>query len=105
MLYEVITQDGEWLFYKELHDLTSAEFTDRINRYNQAIANHMLAQAQAAGGPLLSYTDSYRTTRQNRTLVGIKSYPMSPFTEKADMDALLDCVYAAKQQVDKGGQL
>jgi len=95
-------QDGEWLFKKELHDLTSAEFTDKINRYNQAIANRMLEQAQSAGGPIISYTDSYRTTKEQRTLVGIKSYPMSPFTEKVDMDTLLDCIYTAKLQVDRG---
>ena len=59
-----------------------------------------MQQAETHGTPVISYTDSYKTTREKRMLVGIKSYPMSPFTEREDMDALLDCLYAAKRKVD-----
>jgi L-2,4-diaminobutyrate decarboxylase len=49
---------------------------------------------------MISYTDSYRTTRRKRMLVALKSYPMSPFIEHVHMDELIKDIYQAKDQID-----
>ena len=91
----------ELLFEKELHDITSEEFTGNINEYNQKIAHRMIEEAEQKGTSMVSYTDSYKTTRKKRMILAIKSYPMSPFTDKEHMDVLLKDLYNAKEYVDK----
>jgi L-2,4-diaminobutyrate decarboxylase len=88
---------------RELHDEVPENFSETINQYNRAIAELVLRQAEIDGTPVISYTDSYKTTRKKHDLVGIKSYPMSPFTEKSDMDAVLAQLYLAKDIVDARG--
>ena len=92
--------DGELFFEKELQDRISPEFTEKINRYNREIAEYVLKEAESKGTPIISYTDSYKTSSGNRRLLGIKSYPMSPFTEREDMDAVLEHLYRVKKYVD-----
>jgi L-2,4-diaminobutyrate decarboxylase len=89
------------LFEKELNDLTSEEFTRKINLYNQEIAQCMIEEAETKGTSMVSYTDSYKTTREGRIIVAIKSYPMSPFVDKEHMDELLKDLYRAKEYVDR----
>ena len=96
--------DGELFFEKELHDRVPAEFTEKINRYNNEIAEYVLKQAESGGTPIISYTDSYKTTKEKRMLMGIKSYPMSPFTEKSDMNTMLEHLYRAKEYIDSKGE-
>jgi L-2,4-diaminobutyrate decarboxylase len=95
------SDNGGQLFEKELHDMTSKEFTNTINEYNQNIAQHMIEEAQQKGTSMISYTDSYKATKKERMIVAIKSYPMSPFTDKKHMDLLLEDLYKAKAYVDK----
>ena len=96
-------EQGNLWYQRELHDEVPEEFSEMINRYNRAIAEFVLSEAELAGTPVISYTDSYKTTRKKRALVGIKSYPMSPFTEKVDMDAVIAQLYRAKKVVDEQG--
>ena len=56
--------------------------------------------AERKGTSMLSYTDSYKTTKEKRRLVALKSYPMSPFVDKEHMDELLKDLYKAKEAVD-----
>ncbi|MDL1989076.1 MAG: hypothetical protein LWX08_15835, partial [Deltaproteobacteria bacterium] len=51
------------------------------------------------GTSIVSYTDSYKTTKKERVIVAIKSYPMSPFTDNENMDILLKELYSAKGSV------
>lgn len=88
-------------YERELHDEVPESFSENINRYNREIAEYVLHEAELKGTPVVSYTDSYKTTHKKRNLLGIKSYPMSPFTEKSDMDAVLAQLYKAKQEIDK----
>jgi L-2,4-diaminobutyrate decarboxylase len=94
-------KNGESLFEQELHDKVPKAFTEKINKYNQAIAHKVIEHAESKGTSLISYTDSYRTTQKGRHLVALKSYPMSPFTEKMHMNILLKDLYAAKKAVDR----
>jgi len=87
-------------YERELHDEVPEAFTENMNQYNRAIAEFVLREAELNGTPVVSYTDSYKTTHKKRNLLGIKSYPMSPFTEKSDMDAVLAQLYQAKEAVD-----
>jgi hypothetical protein len=60
----------------------------------------MITKAQKEGTAMISYTDNYKTTRDSRTIVALKSYPMSPFIEKEHMDEMLRQIYKAKEWVD-----
>ena len=97
--------DGGLLFEKELHDITSREFTEQVNKYNQKIAEHMIEKSKTKGTSMVSYTDAYKTTKEERMLVAIKSYPMSPFIDKEHMDILLEDLYRAKAYVDRKGNI
>ncbi len=88
-------------YERELHDEVPQSFTENINQYNREIAEFVLHEAETKGTPVVSYTDSYKTTHQKRNVLGIKSYPMSPFTEKTDMDAVLAQLYKGKREIDK----
>lgn len=93
--------DGKLLFEKEIHDAASGAFTKKINEYNRKIAEHMIERAEQKGTSMVSYTDCYKTTKKKRMIIAIKSYPMSPFTDKEHMDELLKDLYNAKGYVDK----
>jgi glutamate/tyrosine decarboxylase-like PLP-dependent enzyme len=92
-------RDGRLLADKELDDEIAPEYTQSINEYNRQIVEYMQAEIGSAEAALLSYSDSYRTTQQ-RSLVAIKSYPMSPFIEAVHMDEVLAALYQAKEAVD-----
>jgi len=94
---------GKLWYDRELHDQVPASFTDNINQYNRAIAHYVLREAEQHGTPIVSFTESYKTTHEQRNLLGIKSYPMSPFTEESDMDAVLAQLYRAKRAIDAQG--
>ncbi|WMW21964.1 pyridoxal-dependent decarboxylase [Methanolobus mangrovi] len=91
---------GESLYLKEMCDENEEKFTDKVNSYNQRIAQYMIEKAQHEGTAMISYTDNYKTTRLSRTIVALKSYPMSPFVEKEHMDEMLRQIYRAKEWVD-----
>ncbi len=95
--------EGRSLFERELHDLTGREFTGKVNEYNRSIAQRMIREAGENGTSMVSYTDCYKTTREERMIIAIKSYPMSPYTDRKHMDALLEDLYKAKEQVDREG--
>ncbi len=99
------TDAGGLLFENELRDIASQEFTEQVNKYNQKIVEHMIEESKTKGTSIVSYTDSYKTTKKERKLVAIKSYPMSPFTDKMHMDILLEDLYRAKAYVDRNGCL
>ena len=96
-------RDGVLFFEQELHDNVAESFTQHVNVYNQRIAQRMIERAEQEGTSMISYTDSYKTTKHQRTLVALKSYPMSPFTDTAHMDTLLTELYDAKHYVDAQG--
>ncbi len=58
--------DGSLLFERELQDKTDNEFTEKVNLYNQKIAQHMILEAGQKGTSILSYTDSYKTTKKRK---------------------------------------
>ncbi|WP_406660085.1 pyridoxal-dependent decarboxylase [Methanolobus sp. ZRKC3] len=92
--------DGKLLFIKEMRDETEEKFTESINIYNQRIAHYMIERSEQEGTAMISYTDDYKTTWKNRTIVALKSYPMSPFIEKEHMDEMLREIYRAKEWID-----
>lgn len=97
----ITSSDGKILFEEELHDGIDSGYTEWINQYNRAIVERMHENARKSGSSVLSYTDSYKTTRNRRMIVAAKSYPMSPFTQKEDMDQLIIDIYKAKTEVDR----
>jgi glutamate/tyrosine decarboxylase-like PLP-dependent enzyme len=93
-------ESGLRYFDRELHDNIEHTFTQSINEYNQKIAQYMIHKSEQEGTSVISYTDSYKTTKEQRMLVALKSYPMSPFTDTEHMDALLTDIYEAKHYID-----
>lgn len=96
-----LADDGTPLASREIHDLVPADFTVRINDYNRRIAERLIARAEQEGSSMISYTESYKTTREGRTILGLKSFPMSPFMDTKHMDTLVTDIYVAKQAVDQ----
>ncbi len=92
-------KNGEELFDLELHDKLPQSFTERVNKFNVKLAEKMIHEAEQKGSSMISYTDVYRKTRKGRTIVSLKSYPMSPFTEKKHMNMLLKDVWNVKKKV------
>ena len=85
-----------------MNDDISTDIIDihQINLYNKLIVKVMTANAEKEGTTLVSYTDMYRTTKQGKEILAIKSYPMSPFIEKYHMEQLMKDIYQAKKLVD-----
>lgn len=93
--------DGKLLFEKELHNKIDKSFTNEINNYNQKIVDTLYETSFKTGGSFISFTNIYKPTLDNRSILALKSYPMSLFIEKDHMDILLKDLYNAKRIVDK----
>lgn len=91
---------GELLYEKEVHGLISDSFTERINRYNRELAHRMIEASERGEGTMISYTDSYKRAKDKRTIVALKSYPMSPFIRRENMDRLLESIVKAQAEVE-----
>lgn len=94
------TQDAQTLYLKELNDEVPMSFTEQINTYNKLIADTLLQASYQSGGVFISYTSVYKPTKQNRAVLALKSYPMSPFVDKEHMDMLLDELLKIKITID-----
>ncbi len=85
------------------------EFTDptfrkqllEYNEFNRQVYQHVHEEALAGRGVAISQTDCYRHTDYGEPVVALKSYVLSPFSTEAEMQSILDRVYAARQRVEK----
>ena len=84
--------------------MIGSDFTAKTKAYNRPIMGQRQVNAEAPGGAILFYSDSYRTTKKQRRLLAIKSYPMSPFVETRHMDQMLEQRYRAKDMVDDANE-
>lgn len=90
-------ENGELLYKREIHGEISPRFTDEINRYNREVAHRIIETAEKGQGVMVSYTDSYKRAKDRRTIVALKSYPMSPFIGRQNMDRLLESIGEAEK--------
>ena len=93
------TDDGASLFALELAGKLPTAFTKEINEYNQEVGEVLARRAMEEGRAIISYTDCYRTTRSDLTMVALKSYPMSPFVSRRCMEYILEEIREAQLTV------
>jgi glutamate/tyrosine decarboxylase-like PLP-dependent enzyme len=71
------------------------------NEFNRQIYQYVHREALAGRGVAISQTDCYRHTDYGEPVVALKSYVLSPFSDEAEMQSIIDRVLAAKKQVEQ----
>lgn len=70
----------------------------RINSYNKKIVKFLKKRSHTKNSSLLSLSKHYKSTKKGHDIYCIKSYPMSPFITKKDMDKVVkDLLHAQKK--------
>ncbi|MCU0961403.1 MAG: pyridoxal-dependent decarboxylase [Pirellulaceae bacterium] len=69
------------------------------NAYNRRIYQIVHQDALRGEGAVLSMTDCYRETDYGEPIVALKSYIMSPFSDEASIDAILNSIWKARRIV------
>ena len=93
--------DAATAYHRELTDRSYRAELERHNAYNRWIFDWTHAQAMQGKGVLLSWTDAYRhTTAGQARIPAIKSFVMSPWTDRHAMDAVVQQVQEARRQRD-----
>lgn len=74
---------------------------ERHNVYNRLIFDATHARAMRGEGVLLSWTDAYRTTADGQgRIAALKSFVMSPWTDRQAMDTVVRQVLEARQAIE-----
>jgi glutamate/tyrosine decarboxylase-like PLP-dependent enzyme len=71
---------------------------ETVNAFNHRLFEHLRRQALQGKGVLLSWTDDYQMQphRRGPAIAAIKSFIMSPWTDLASVDAVVEQVLAAR---------
>ncbi|NVM04192.1 MAG: aspartate aminotransferase family protein [Candidatus Helarchaeota archaeon] len=85
---------------KELKDPVFAEDLIKYNKYNRKIFDYTVQKAYKGEGVALSFTEAYRHTTYDSSQVisAIKSFIMSPFTNKKSIDKVVEQVLEAREK-------
>lgn len=75
----------------------------RYNGYNRRIFNLIQAEALQGRGVALSMTDCYRETDYGEPIAALKSYIMSPFSDEAYVQDVLESIWRARRIVAEQG--
>jgi len=75
------------------------EHLQRHNDYNRRLYQLMHAEALQGDGVVISMTDRFRTTEYGQPVVALKSYIMSPFSDQQYVQAVIDSIERARQQL------
>jgi L-2,4-diaminobutyrate decarboxylase len=94
--------DGVDTFSIKDQEMANEEFREtllRHNAYNRKIYDYVHAEAMAGRGVVISLTDSYRESSYGDPVTALKSFILSPFTDEANVEAVVDKVLEARTQV------
>ena len=69
------------------------------NDYNRRVYQLVQADALYGEGVVISLTDCYRETDYGEPMVALKSYILSPFAEEQYIEAVLDSLWKAREQI------
>ena len=69
------------------------------NEYNRKVFNYVHAEAMAGRGVVLSQTECYRRTQYGEPIAAIKSFILSPFVDKKDIEIVVSKVLEARGKV------
>jgi glutamate/tyrosine decarboxylase-like PLP-dependent enzyme len=86
-------------------EFTDPSYRQRLldhNEFNRQIYQSVHSEALAGRGVAISITDCYRHTDYGEPAVALKSYVLSPFSDEAEMQSIIDRVLAAKVKVESG---
>jgi L-2,4-diaminobutyrate decarboxylase len=91
-------------FTVKRREFTDPSFRQQLldhNEFNRQIYQHVHAEALEGRGVAISQTDCYRQTNYGEPVVALKSYVLSPFSDEAEMQSIIDRVLAAKELVEQ----
>ncbi|MGH7852863.1 MAG: pyridoxal phosphate-dependent decarboxylase family protein [Candidatus Binatia bacterium] len=94
--------DGVDTFSIKDQEMTNEAFREtllRHNAYNRKIYDYVHAEAMAGRGVVISLTDSYRESSYGEPVTALKSFILSPFTDEANVEAVVDKVLEARTKV------
>lgn len=94
--------DGVDTFSIKDQEMTNEAFREtllRHNVYNQKIYDYVHAEALAGRGVVISLTDSYRESSYGESVTALKSFILSPFTDEANVEAVVEKVLEARTKV------
>ena len=84
------------------YEQTNADYAQQLllyNDYNRRVFQLVHAQAIRGNGVVLSMTDRFRETDYGQPVVALKSYIMSPFSDQQYVQAVIDSIERARQQL------
>jgi len=92
--------DAAAAYRREVADPGYRAELERHNAYNRRIFDWTHQRAMAGEGVLLSWTDAYRHTLDGAApIAALKSFVMSPWTDRRAMDKVLSQVLEARRQI------
>jgi len=93
--------DGVDTFSIKDQEMTNEAFREtllRHNDYNRKIYDYVHGEAMAGRGVVISLTDSYRESSYGEPVTALKSFILSPFTDEANVEAVVEKVLEARTQ-------
>jgi len=94
--------DGVDTFSIKDQEMTNEAFRDALLRhtdYNRKIYDYVHAEAMAGRGVVISLTDSYRESSYGEPVTALKSFILSPFTDEANVEAVVEKVLEARAKI------
>ena len=94
--------DGVDTFSIKDQEMTNEAFRETLRRhndYNRKIYDYVHAEAMAGRGVVISLTDSYRESSYGEPVTALKSFILSPFTDEANVEEVVDKVLEARAKI------
>jgi glutamate/tyrosine decarboxylase-like PLP-dependent enzyme len=94
--------DGVDTFAIKDQEMNDAAFRAKLlyhNDYNRKIYDYVHKEAMAGRGVVISLTDSYRQTSYDEPVLALKSFILSPFTDEANVEAVVEKVLEARGKI------
>ncbi|HEV3416906.1 MAG TPA: pyridoxal-dependent decarboxylase [Pirellulales bacterium] len=95
--------DGIDTFSVKQREQSDRSYRDSLmdhNDYNRRIYELVHSEALAGRGVAISLTDCYRQTDYGESIVALKSYVVSPFSDESRMESIIRHVLQARAQID-----
>ena len=87
---------------KEIHDPAFRDALLEHNEYNRKIYDFVHEEGMAGRGVVLSLTDCYRKTDYGEPIVALKSFILSPFVDKENVEMVVKKVLEARELLATG---
>jgi L-2,4-diaminobutyrate decarboxylase len=96
--------DGIDTFSVKQREQSDPSYRDTLlahNDYNRRIYELVHSEALAGRGVAISLTDCYRQTDYGESIVALKSYVVSPFSDEGRMESIIRHVLQARAAIDR----